>query len=92
MNRSQLRRIIREEMMEATTDGGRPRGGPHIENLRFWDLPESQLRFIIKDASAAVSANPTAGKAGKWADEVNDAVTVLYWRKKKGIKEPGAKG
>jgi hypothetical protein len=26
-----------------------------------------------------------ARKAGKWADEVNDAVTVLHWRKKKGI-------
>ena len=26
-----------------------------------------------------------ARKATKWADEVNDAVTVLHWRKKKGI-------
>ena len=67
--------------------GGRPRGGPHIENVRFWDLPESSLRYIIKDASQAIAANPLARKAGgKWPDEVNDAVTVLHWRKKKGIK------
>ena len=65
--------------------GGRPRGAPHIENVRFWDLPESSLRYIIKDASDAVKRLPMAKKAGKWADEVNDAVTVLHWRKKKGI-------
>ena len=67
--------------------GGRPRGGPHIENIRFWDMSETQLRYIIKDASEAVKLNPTARKANKWADEINDAVTVLSFRKKKGIKE-----
>ena len=78
-----------DDVMEADPKkkGGRPRGGPHIENVRFWDLEEKSLRYIIKDASQAVAANPTARKAGKWADEVNDAVTVLHWRKKKGIKE-----
>ena len=78
-----------DDVMEAgpKKKGGRPRGGPHIDNVRFWDMSEIQLKYIIKDASAAVAANPTARKAGKWADEVNDAVTVLYWRKKKGIKE-----
>ena len=77
-----------DDVMEAgEKKGGRPRGAPHIENVRFWDLEEKSLRYIIKDASQAVAANPTARKAGKWADEVNDAVTVLYWRKKKGIKE-----
>ena len=77
-----------DDVMEAGPEkkGGRPRGAPHIENVKFWDLPEKSLRYIIKDASQAVAANPTARKAGKWADEVNDAVTVLYWRKKKGIK------
>ena len=76
-----------DDVMEADPKkkGGRPRGGPHIENVRFWDLPESSLRYIIKDASQAVAANPMARKAGKWADEVNDAVTVLHWREKKGI-------
>ena len=77
-----------DDVMEAdpkAKKGGRPRGGPHIENVRFWDLPEKSLRYIIKDAADAVSRLPMAKKAGKWADEVNDAVTVLYWRKKKGI-------
>ena len=79
-----------DDVMEAgpKKKGGRPRGGPHIENVRFWDLPESSLRYIIKDASQAIAANPLARKAGgKWPDEVNDAVTVLHFRKKKGIKE-----
>ena len=78
-----------DDVMEAdpkAKKGGRPRGAPHIENVRFWDLPESSLRYIIKDASQAMNANPMARKALKWADEVNDAVTVLHWRKKKGIK------
>ena len=78
-----------DDVMEAdpkAKKGGRPRGAPHIENVRFWDLPESSLRYIINDASDAVKRLPMAKKAGKWADEVNDAVTVLHWRKKKGIK------
>jgi len=73
-----------DDVME---QGDRPRGGPHIENVRFWKLDEKSLRYIIKDASEAVKTNPMARKASKWADEVNDAVTVLHWRKKKGIKE-----
>ena len=77
-----------DDVMEAgpKKKGGRPRGAPHIENVRFWDLPESSLKHIIADASDAVKRLPMAKKAGKWADEVNDAVTVLHWRKKKGIK------
>ena len=76
-----------DDVMEADPKAkkGRPRGGPHIENVRFWDLPESSLKHIIADASDAVKRLPMARKAGKWADEVNDAVTVLHWRKKKGI-------
>jgi hypothetical protein len=70
---------------------GRPRGGPHIENIRFWDMPKDKLQYIIKDAGKAMKANPKARKAttgpGNWADQVNDAHTVLGWRKKKGIKE-----
>jgi len=85
----EVEKIAAKDVMEADPKkkGGRPRGGPHIENVRFWDLPESSLRYIIKDASQAMNANPMARKALKWADEVNDAVTVLHWRKKKGIKE-----
>ena len=86
----EVEKIAAKDVMEADPKkkGGRPRGASHIENVRFWDLPEKSLRYIIKDASQAIAANPTARKAaGKWADEVNDAVTVLHFRKKKGIKE-----
>ena len=83
-----MERDAADDVMEADPKekGGRPRGAPHIQNVRFWDLPESSLRYIINDASDAVKRLPMAKKAGKWADEVNDAVTVLHWRKKKGIK------
>ena len=76
-----------DDVMEADPKEkkGSPRGAPHIQNVRFWDLPESSLKYIIADASDAVKRLPMARKAGKWADEVNDAVTVLHWRKKKGI-------
>ena len=70
---------------------GRPRGGARIENVRFWDLSKDELEYIIKDAGEAMRANPKARKAttgpGNWADQVNDASTVLAWRKKNGIKE-----
>jgi len=78
------------EMQEKTNwkmGDGRPRNGARIENDRFWNLPKSQLMYIRKDAAAAVKANPNGKKAGKYADEVNDAETVLGWRKKNGIKE-----
>ena len=65
---------------------GRPRGGSSIENVRFWDLSDAELNFIMKDAKAAMEANPKGKKAGKYADEVNDGATVLFWRKKNKIK------
>ena len=40
----------------------------------------------MKDAKAAMEANPKGKKAGKYADEVNDGATVLFWRKKNKIK------
>ena len=74
---------------------GRPRGAAHIENERFWDLPKSELEYIIKDAGEAMRLNPTARKAttgrGNWADQVNDAHTVLGWRRKNSIKEASAR-
>ena len=66
---------------------GRPRGGSHIENDRFWNLPKASLQYIMKDAAEAVKANPQGRKSGKYTDEVHDANTVLAWRKKNGIKE-----
>ena len=82
------------ELDEATKwkmGDGKPRGGSRIENVRFWNLPKDQLQYIIKDAGEAMRANPKARKAttgpGNWADQVNDASTVLAWRKKNNIKE-----
>jgi hypothetical protein len=78
------------EMQEKTNwkmGDGRPRNGARIENDRFWNLPKAQLMYIRKDAHDAMKANPTGKKAGKYADEVNDAATVLAWRKKNGIRE-----
>jgi hypothetical protein len=69
--------------------GGRPKGGAYIENEKFWDMPDSHLNYVIKDAGKAVKTNPKGKKAGKYADEVNDASTVLYWRKKNKVKVPG---
>ena len=70
-------------------EAGRPRGAAHIENTRFWDLKDKELHYIIKDAGKAVQANPTSKKAtqgpGNWSDQINDAATVLYYRKKKKI-------
>ena len=52
--------------------------------------------YIINDAGKAVQANPTAKKAtqgpGNWADQLNDAATVLYYRKKMKIKVEGFEG
>lgn len=78
------------EMQEKTKwkmGDGRPRNGARIQNDRFWNLPKASLEYIRKDAHAAMKANPNGKKAGKYADEVNDAETVLAWRKKNGIKE-----
>ena len=74
---------------------GRPRGAAHIENERFWDLPKSELEYIIKDAGKAMKALPsnpknTTGK-GNYSDQINDAHTVLGWRRKNSIKEASAR-
>ena len=35
----------------------------------------------VLDAGEALKLNPTASTADKWADEINDAVTVLHYRR-----------
>ena len=58
-------------------------------------MPKSELEYIIKDAGEAMRLNPTARKAttgrGNWADQVNDAHTVLGWRRKNSIIEESAR-
>ena len=77
-------------------EAGRPKGAARIENERFWDLKDKELHYIIKDAGQAVQANPTSKKAtqgpGNWSDQINDAATVLTYRKKKKIKVEGFEG
>ena len=90
-NQGIIEEVELDEKTKWKMGDGRPRGGSHIENERFWDLPKSSLEYIIKDAGEAMRLNPTARKAttgrGNWADQVNDAHTVLGWRRKNGIKE-----
>jgi len=88
------REAIKDEV--ELDEAGRPRGAAHIENTRFWDLKDKELHYIIKDAGQAVQANPTSKKAtqgpGNWSDQINDAATVLYYRKKKKIKVEAFEG
>ena len=57
---------------------------PLIENNRYWDLPTESLRFIALDAKQAMDLNPDCPTALKWADQVNDACCVMYWRSNNG--------
>ena len=52
----------------------------------YLNAPSKPGVYIMKDAKAAMKANPKGKKAGKYADEVNDGSTVLFWRKKNKIK------
>lgn len=55
---------------------------PCIENKKFWGLCETSLNYIANDARQALDAMPDGVNAGRYADEVNDVVTVLYHRRK----------
>jgi ribosomal protein L22 len=50
---------------------------------------DSQLRYILKDASEAATAmkNHDTKAELKYLDQVNDASTVLAWRKKHGMPD-----
>lgn len=43
-------------------------------------LSVESLRFIIKDAAAAINANPDGPKASYYADEINYCVSELNRR------------
>ena len=57
---------------------------PHIENKRFWELSTHQLRYIIADCNAAITANPNNPKCthgpGNYADQINDCCTIINWK------------
>ena len=45
---------------------------------------EAELNYIIKDAGLAARANKGGSAEGKYLDQMNDASTVLYYRKNGG--------
>jgi hypothetical protein len=50
---------------------------------RFHSLNEAELRYVIKDAGEAAQAmrDHDSRAANKYADQVNDACTVLAYRR-----------
>jgi len=56
---------------------------PSITNALYWAKEDQVLRYIIKDAGeAAVNMRGLDYFAeGKYLDQVNDACTVLKWRR-----------
>jgi hypothetical protein len=55
---------------------------------------DDELRYIIKDAGAAAHAMRGHNRAAedKYVDQVNDAQTVLYYRKNGGLREDAPMG
>lgn len=65
---------------------------PQIDHAEYQEKlknkTDDQLEFIIKDAQAAIKANPDAPKSqGYYQDEINYARMELNKRKKKPVKE-----
>jgi len=63
---------------------------PHIENVHFWNYSQDDLEFTIKDCKEAIAAYPENPKCihgpGNYADQINDAHTVLRFKKMKREK------
>lgn len=53
---------------------------PIIENKSYWDKSNDELGYIAWDAKQAMDINPDCLTALKWADQVNDACTVMNYR------------
>ncbi len=63
-----------------------PRMVRPLKGHRFHELSSDSLRCIIKDASEAAAAmrGHDEKAEGKYADQVNDAATILAFRDKGG--------
>lgn len=87
---------VLKKKVSKITEMGRPRGGPHIENVDYWDKPDEHLLYIIKDAGEAAKAlrGHDLRAEGKYLDQVNDASTVLYSRRQQAadMQEQGLPG
>ena len=56
----------------------------HIEYPKSLKIKsDDSLRYIMKDAHEAMTANPDGSKAGYYADEINYCANELYTRSKK---------
>lgn len=85
-------------MKDAQGHGSNGRGGPAkpIPNSPYHMKSDAELRYIVKDASEAerasrgmTSYNPNGSQrsdtSGKYADQVNDAASVLGYRDRGGL-------
>ena len=66
-----------EELVEA-------RLAQPLKGHAYHKKSEAELNYIIKDAGQAAHANKGGSAEGKYLDQMNDAATVLYYRKKGG--------
>lgn len=64
------------------------RGGMPIKDHAYHSKSDAELRYIIKDAGEAARAmrGHSPKSEGKYLDQVNDASTVLNYRKKGGSR------
>jgi hypothetical protein len=87
----------REAAAAARSKSGAKPAKP-IPNSPYHAKSDAELRYIIKDASEAEQAsrgmtayNPNGGQRtdtnGKYADQVNDAATVLGYRDRGGLSD-----
>ena len=79
------REAMIQKVSEATKSSGRfdKRSRPPIAGHPYHKKTDAQLRYIIKDASEAAKAmrgHPTPDAELKYLDQINNAVTVLYYR------------
>ncbi len=72
----------------ATGKPGRPSQRHALEGHPYHSKSDDSLRYIMKDAGEALAAQPDSGK---YADQVNDAATVLHFRKQNGVPKWYAK-
>ena len=65
-----------------------------MQNSPNWDKSDEELRYIIRDAGEAAKAmrghDPDA--ECKYLDQMNDAATVLAYRKRVALREQLTKG
>lgn len=71
-----------EPLRERADDYNRPHFDHAAYAAKVKNMPEEQLRFIIKDAQEAMKANPDSPKSkyGYYADEINYCVSELHRR------------